>query len=123
MASCQKLGIILENKVILKLMLSKHVNNKKCVPKFVFINEKKIWKIPMIFDIENWLWKSSFGTFLTPPHYLQHQIEKFNVDFLPKISNSKSLPWKVNNPYYHNLGIVHKFSGKKHAKPNLEHDE
>ena len=34
-------------------MLSKNVNNKKCAPKFVFINEKKIEKIQMIFDVEN----------------------------------------------------------------------
>ena len=44
MASCQKLGIILENKVILKMMLSNIVNNKKCAPKFVFFNEKNIQK-------------------------------------------------------------------------------
>ena len=44
MASCQKLGIILENKVIYKLMLSKNVNNKKCAPKLIFFNEKKIEK-------------------------------------------------------------------------------
>ena len=40
MGRCQKLGIILESKVISKLMLSKHVNNKKCAPKMIFINEK-----------------------------------------------------------------------------------
>ena len=34
-------------------MLSKNVDNKKCAPKLVFFNEKKIRKIPMIFDIEN----------------------------------------------------------------------
>ena len=50
-ASCQKLGIILEKKVISKLMLSKNVNNKKCAPKLIFFNEKK-----------NWEW---FGRFLT----------------------------------------------------------
>ena len=44
-ASCQKLGIILENKVILKLMLSKNVNNKKCALKFLCFNEEKIIKI------------------------------------------------------------------------------
>ena len=38
---CQKLSIILENKVIWKFMLSINVNNKKCAPKFVFFNEKK----------------------------------------------------------------------------------
>ena len=51
--SCQKLGIILENKMIQKLMLSINVINKKCAPKLVFFNEKKLRKIRMIFDIEN----------------------------------------------------------------------
>ena len=44
MGRCQKLGIILESKVIKKLMLSKNVNNKKCAPKLIFFNEKKIEK-------------------------------------------------------------------------------
>ena len=43
-ASCQKLGIILENKGIGKLMLPKNVNNNKCAPKLIFFNEKKIEK-------------------------------------------------------------------------------
>ena len=61
---CQKLGIILENKVVEKLMSSKNVNNKKCAPKLIFFNEnKKLRKIWMIFGIENWLWKTNFGTF------------------------------------------------------------
>ena len=34
-------------------MLLKIVNKKKCTPKFVFFNEKKIRKIQMIFDVEN----------------------------------------------------------------------
>ena len=34
-------------------MLSKNVNNKKCDPKIVFFNNKKIRKIWMIFDVEN----------------------------------------------------------------------
>ena len=37
------------------MMLSKNVNNKKCAPKLVFFNEKKMRKVPMIFDIENCL--------------------------------------------------------------------
>ena len=37
MGRCQKSGIILENKV----MLSKNVNNKKCVSELIFFNEKK----------------------------------------------------------------------------------
>ena len=35
-------------------MLSKNVNNKKCAPKLIFFNEKKLRKIWIIFDIENW---------------------------------------------------------------------
>jgi hypothetical protein len=40
MGRYQKLDIILENKVIKKLMLSKNVINKKCAPKLVFSNER-----------------------------------------------------------------------------------
>ena len=47
-ASCQKLGTLLENKVIEKLRLSENVNNKKCAPKFVLFR-----KIRKIFDVEN----------------------------------------------------------------------
>ena len=43
-ASCQKLGIILENKVILKLMLSKNVNNKKWAPKSTVYRTGLQWK-------------------------------------------------------------------------------
>ena len=34
-------------------MLSKNINNKKWAPKLVFFNEKKMKKIPMVFDVEN----------------------------------------------------------------------
>ena len=44
MGRCQTLGIILENRVIKKLMLSKNVNNKKCAPELIFFNEKKTVK-------------------------------------------------------------------------------
>ena len=44
MASFQKMGIILEKKVILKWMLSKNINNKKCHSKLIFFIEKKIEK-------------------------------------------------------------------------------
>ena len=35
------------------MILSKNVNNKKCAPKLVFFDEKKLKKIQMIFNIEN----------------------------------------------------------------------
>ena len=36
-----KIGHHFSNKKIIKKKLSKNVNNKKCVPKLVFFNEKK----------------------------------------------------------------------------------
>ena len=47
------IGHHFSNKGIEKLIISKNVNNKKCAPKLVFFNEKKLRKIPIIFDIEN----------------------------------------------------------------------
>ena len=49
-----KIGHHFSNKVIQKLILSKNVNNKKSAPKLAFFNEKKLRKIQMIFDVENW---------------------------------------------------------------------
>ena len=49
----QKLGMILENKVVQKLKFPKNVINKRCAPKIKFFNEKKNRKIRVIFDIEN----------------------------------------------------------------------
>ena len=57
--SCQKLGTILENKGILKLMFYQKIS----ITKSYFSIKKKFRKIPMIFVIENWLWKSNLGTF------------------------------------------------------------
>ena len=39
-----KIGHHFNNEMIQKLILSKNVNNKKCAPKLVFFNEKKIEK-------------------------------------------------------------------------------
>ena len=58
---CQKLSIGLENEVIWKLIMSKNVKHKKCVCKLIFFNEKKLSKIWMIFDLENWRWKSNLS--------------------------------------------------------------
>ena len=49
----QKLGMLLENKVIQKLKLAKNVIYKKLSPKTIFLNEFFFEKIPSIFDIEN----------------------------------------------------------------------
>ena len=49
----QKLGMILENKVVEKLKLEKNVFYKKWSPKLIFLNDFFFEKIPSIFDIEN----------------------------------------------------------------------
>ena len=48
---CQKLGTILENKVVQKLKFSKNDNNKQPSSKLIVFNEKNPDR--MIFDIEN----------------------------------------------------------------------
>ena len=67
--------------------------------------EKKKRKIPMIFDIENWLWKSK-ALFDTSP---LHQFSKFN-NFLwlrrclgKNLSNFVPPAWKLDNSYYHTM--------------------
>ena len=49
----QKLGTILENKVVQELKFSKNGKDKKPSSKLIFFNEKKIRKIRKIFVIEN----------------------------------------------------------------------
>ena len=71
------------------MILSKNVNNKKCATKLVFFNEKKMRKIRIV-DIENWLWKSNFGTFwqfaVNPKLKTQNSIISFEyVDSFAKI--------------------------------------
>ena len=56
-------------------MLSRNVNNKKCAPKLEFFNEKKLRKIPMIFDEESYMKNQILALFDTFP---SHQFSKFN---------------------------------------------
>ena len=44
-------------------MLSKNVNNKKCASELIFLNEKKMRKILLIFDIEKSQIKALLDTF------------------------------------------------------------
>ena len=99
---------LLSFKLWINVELSKNVNTKKCAPKLVFFNEKKMRKIQMIFEIGNWLWKSNFGTFW---QLAIIQISKFNnflwvYWFLGKnISNFVSPVWTLHNPYCHNVQL------------------
>ena len=49
----QKLGIILESKVVQKLNLEKNVFTKKWSPKLIFLDEFFFEKKWLIFDIKN----------------------------------------------------------------------
>ena len=40
-----------------------YITYKKCGPKLIFFNEKKIGKIQIILGTEIWLWKSEICTF------------------------------------------------------------
>ena len=92
-------------------MLSKNANNKKCAPKLIFFNEKKIEK-----DSDNFWYRKltlkvkrlgDFALFDTSP---LTQFSKFNnflwvCWFLGK-NHSNFVPpaWKLHNPYCHNVG-------------------
>ena len=49
----QKMGMILENKMVQKLKIEKKVFHKKLSAKLIFLNDFFFGKIPLIFDIEN----------------------------------------------------------------------
>ena len=79
-ASCQKLGFILENKVSQKLKLSKNAFQKNVL--------KKVRKIPLIFDIKI-DFESQIWHFLTICHYVNSPNSiiplRICTDFWPKI--------------------------------------
>ena len=87
------IGHHFSNKVIWKLMLSKNVNNKKCA-----------WMNILILDIENWLWKSNFGTFWCNANS-QNSIISFDYSWLlgKNLSNFVPPAWKLDNPYFHQV--------------------
>ena len=63
---------------------------------------KKMRKIPMIFDWQNWLWKSKCGTFwrlVTAPilKIWYFFCERWNLG--KNLLNFVPLPWKLDNPY------------------------
>ena len=57
------------------MMLSKMSKRNNVLLNWYF-SMKKMIKIPMIFDIENWLWKSNFGTFW---HQFKIMYDKLNL--------------------------------------------
>ena len=84
----QKLGIILESKVVQKLNLEKNVFTKKWSPKLIFLNEFFFWKN----SVDFWHWKLTlkvrFWHFLTNRNsskdfFKENSLD--NVDSWPKI--------------------------------------
>ena len=105
-------------------MLSKNVNNKKCAPKLIFFNEKKIEK-----DSDNFWYRKltlkvkrlgDFALFDTSP---LTQFSKFNnflwvCWFLGKnLSNFVPPVWKLHKPYCHTLRYEH--GDKRPVKESL----
>ena len=92
------------------MMLSKNVNNKRCAPKLIFFNEKKIEK-----DSDNFWYRKltlkvkRFGDFALFDTSPLTQFSKFNnflwvCWFLGKnLSNFVAPVWKLNNPYCNSL--------------------
>ena len=79
------------------MILSKNVNNKKCAPKLLFFNEKKLRKILMIFDIKNvgTFWQLAINPIL--------KIQSFPlVKLIFRQKSFVSPVWKLHNPYCHN---------------------
>ena len=96
--------------MVKKLILSKNANNKKCASKFVFFNEKKNEKDLDDFWHRKLTLKVKFWHFLTPSRYSNFPNLVFLFEyswFLAKnLSNFVSLPWKLHNPYCHNVYTV-----------------
>ena len=89
-----KFGIVLENELILKLIsyffkhYLKNVKNKK----YWYSSTRKMKKISMIFDIENWLWKSNFGTFWHLPISPILKIQSFSFGYI-NLTNLITIIW------------------------------
>ena len=70
----------LESKVVQKLKFQKMTITKNLLLNWYSSMKKKIRKIQIIFDVENWLWKSDLGTFLTTHvNICESQIRKIRL--------------------------------------------
>ena len=70
--SLQKLGIILESKVVQKLSLEKNVFNKKVSPKLIFLYDFWHWKLTL---------KVQFWHFLRPWRYVNLQNTTISFEY------------------------------------------
>ena len=77
----QKLGLILESKVVQKLSLEKNVFNKKCSPKLIFLDEFFFWKNSVDFWHRKLTLKVQFWHFLRPWHYVNLQNTAISFEY------------------------------------------
>ena len=82
MGSCQKYSIILVRK-----WFKNWFYQKMSVTKIVLLNwypstKKELRKIGLIFDIDNWLWKSNFGIFWQLAISAKLKIQSFSLSML-----------------------------------------
>ena len=77
----QKLGLILVIKWFKNWSQQKNAFYKKSAPKLICFNEFFFRKIRMIFDLQNSLWKSKIGTFLTNCHQMETQNLVISFDY------------------------------------------
>ena len=77
----QKLGPILESKVVQKLSLEKNVFNKKNSPKLIFLDEIFFWKYSVDFWHRKLTFKVQFWHFLRPCHYVNLQNTAISFEY------------------------------------------
>ena len=77
----QKLGLILESKVVQKLSLEKNVFNKKWSPKLIFLDEIFFWKNSVDFWHRKLTLKVQFWHFLRPWHYVNLQNTAISFEY------------------------------------------
>ena len=77
----QKLGLILESKVVQKLSLEKKVFSKKWSPKLIFLDENSFWKNSVDFWHRKLTLKVQFWHFLRPWHYVNLQNTAISFEY------------------------------------------
>ena len=77
----QKLGLILESKVVQKLSLEKNVFNKKGSPKLIFLDEICLLKNSVDFWHRKLTLKVQFWHFLRPWRYVNSQNTAISFDY------------------------------------------
>ena len=97
---------------------------KKLSPKLILLNDFFFWKIPSIFDIENWLWKYDFGTFWWTVSHRRIFLNRFPLSMLtlgqkscilgPTIFKIPQPNWRYCRLVFRNVYVFYNASFKCH---------